>query len=63
VIAPRTPDRPAVRWNTPRSRLSMRMLEASDAIATSTNLLNLLPTVVRSLLWTAATILDKTEVI
>ncbi|HEV8274969.1 MAG TPA: hypothetical protein VGQ26_04640 [Streptosporangiaceae bacterium] len=43
--------------------MSMMMLEASDAIATSTNLLNLLPTVVRSLLWTAATILDKTEVI
>jgi hypothetical protein len=41
----------------------MMMLEASDAIATSTNLLNLLPTVVRSLLWTAATILGKTEVI
>lgn len=40
----------------------MMMLEASDAIATSTNLLNLLPTVVRSLLWTAETILGKTEV-
>jgi hypothetical protein len=63
VIAPRTPERPALTWKTPRSRLSMMMLEASDAIATSTNLLNLLPTVVRSLLWTAATILDKTEVI
>jgi hypothetical protein len=40
----------------------MRMLEASDAIATSTNLLNRLPTVVRSLLWTAAPILGNTEV-
>jgi hypothetical protein len=40
----------------------MRMLEANDAIATSTNLLNRLPTVVRSLLWTAVLILGKTEV-
>jgi len=50
-------------WKTPRSRLSIRMLEASDANATSTNLPNLLPTEVRSLLWTGATILCKTEVI
>ncbi len=40
----------------------MRMLEANDAIATSTNLLNRLPTVLRSLLWTATPILGKTEV-
>ena len=40
----------------------MRMLEANDAIATSTNLLNLLPVVVRSLLRTAVLILGKTEV-
>jgi hypothetical protein len=38
------------------------MLEANDAIATSTNLLNRLPTVLRSLLWTAAPIRGKTEV-
>jgi hypothetical protein len=38
------------------------MLEANDATATSTNLLNRLPTVVRSLLWTAAPILGRTEV-
>jgi hypothetical protein len=38
------------------------MLEASDAIATSTNLLNRLATVVRSLLWKAVTILGTTEV-
>jgi hypothetical protein len=38
------------------------MLEANDAIATSTNLLNRLPTVLRSLLWTAAPILGNTEV-
>ncbi len=40
----------------------MMMLEASDAIATSTNLLNRLPIVLRSLCWTAVTILGKTEV-
>ena len=40
----------------------MSRLEASDTIATSTNLLNRLPTVVRSLLWTAVTILGETEV-
>jgi hypothetical protein len=37
-------------------------LEASDAAATSTNLLNLLVTVAPSLFWTAVTILGKTEV-
>jgi hypothetical protein len=62
VIAPRIPDRPALRFSTPRSRLSIRMLEASDAIPTSTNLLNRLATVVRSLLWKAVTILGTTEV-
>jgi hypothetical protein len=56
------PARPPLRWNTPRSRLSVTRLEPRDAIATSTNLLNRLPTVVRSLLWTAAPILGKTEV-
>jgi len=40
----------------------MSRLEPRDATATSTNLLNRLPTVVRSLLWTAAPILGKTEV-
>jgi len=44
------------------SRLSVRRLEASDTIATSTNRLNRLPTVVRSLRWTAATILGETDV-
>ena len=44
------------------SRLSVRRLEARDTIATSTNRLNRLPTVVRSLRWTAATILGETEV-
>jgi hypothetical protein len=37
-------------------------LEPSDATATTMNLLNRLATVVRSLLWTAAPILGKTEV-
>jgi hypothetical protein len=37
-------------------------LEASDTTATTTNRLNRLPTVVRSLLWTTATILGETEV-
>ena len=40
----------------------MTRLEPRDATATSTNLLNRLPTVVRSLFWTAAPILGKTEV-
>jgi hypothetical protein len=62
MIAPRTPDRPALTWNTPMSRLSVRRLEARDAIATSTNRLNRLPTVVRSLRWTTATILGEAAV-
>jgi hypothetical protein len=44
------------------SRLSVSRLEPSDTTATSTNRLNRLPTVVRSLLWTTATILGETEV-
>jgi hypothetical protein len=56
------PDRPAVRWNTPSSTLSVIRLAASDATATSTNLMKRLPTVVPSLLLTAATILGGAEV-
>ena len=49
-------------WNTPMSRLSVSRLEPSDTIATSMNRVNRLPTVVRSLLCTTATILGETEV-
>jgi hypothetical protein len=62
MTAPKTPARPALTWNTPMSRLSVRRLEASDAIATSTNRLNRLPAVVRSLRWATATSLSGTEV-
>jgi len=40
----------------------MKMLDASDAIATSTNLMNRLPTWVRSLYRTDVTILGSAEV-
>jgi hypothetical protein len=40
----------------------MRMLDASDAIATSTNLVNRLPASVRSLARTDVTILGGAEV-
>jgi hypothetical protein len=40
----------------------MMMLDANDATATNTNLLNRLPTCVRSLVRTDVTILGSTEV-
>jgi hypothetical protein len=57
-----TPDMPAGRWNTPISTLRVIRLDASDATATSTNRMKRLPTVVPSLLFTAATILGGAEV-